>query len=101
MDETKRLIGAIIKFLGNEVQANRPTEELTESLEVAMQCLESAYQVNMADLPNDPPLNVIFKNGLSPELVSVILSFVVWKSQDHEYGIISAFILKIFPPGNK
>ncbi|KAF4520196.1 hypothetical protein B566_EDAN003909 [Ephemera danica] len=67
MEDSKRLIAAIVKFLASEVKANRPTEDLTESIEVAMQCLESAYEINWNDLPNDPPLTVIFKNGISPQ----------------------------------
>ncbi|XP_059468375.1 small glutamine-rich tetratricopeptide repeat-containing protein alpha [Neocloeon triangulifer] len=49
MDDRKRLVSSFLGFLADEVKANRPSEELTESLEVAMQCLESAYNVSPAN----------------------------------------------------
>jgi hypothetical protein len=50
MDDRKRLVSGFLGFLAEEVKAKRPSEELAESLEVAMQCLESAYNIAPQDV---------------------------------------------------
>lgn len=48
--EAKRtLIFAILKFLRDETKAESITPDLKESLEVASQCLESAYEISIDD----------------------------------------------------
>jgi len=43
------LVYSIIQFLGNELQSGNLTSDAAESLEVAIQCLESAYGINRDD----------------------------------------------------
>ncbi|XP_065350268.1 small glutamine-rich tetratricopeptide repeat-containing protein alpha-like [Cloeon dipterum] len=68
MDDRKRLVSSFLGFLAEEVKANRPSEELTESLEVAMQCLESAYNIAPQDITaaGQPPLLSLFQNQTNP-----------------------------------
>ncbi|XP_076352981.1 small glutamine-rich tetratricopeptide repeat-containing protein beta-like isoform X1 [Tachypleus tridentatus] len=45
MSEVKRLVAAIIQFLGDQLHNGDLTSDAKESLEVAIQCLETAYAV--------------------------------------------------------
>ncbi|XP_013786316.1 small glutamine-rich tetratricopeptide repeat-containing protein alpha-like isoform X2 [Limulus polyphemus] len=45
MSEVKRLVAAIIQFLGDQLHNGDLTSDAKESLEIAIQCLETAYAV--------------------------------------------------------
>ncbi|CAG0892441.1 unnamed protein product [Cyprideis torosa] len=47
--EQKELAAAIVRFLNDEITSNRVGEESAESLEVAIQCLETVYGVSSQD----------------------------------------------------
>lgn len=49
MSETKRIVYAIIKFLRNQLNAGELSMEGLEGVEVAIQCLESAYDISIND----------------------------------------------------
>lgn len=53
MSRVQRLVYSIIQFLGNELQSGNLTSDAAESLEVAIQCLESAYGINRDDGSNE------------------------------------------------
>jgi len=75
MDDRKRLVSGFLGFLAEEVKANRPSEELTESLEVAMQCLESAYNIAPQDVTaagEVPLLSLLQKQIVRPLFPSLL-----------------------------
>lgn len=49
MADVNKLVFSIIKFLKDQTTTGPLSEESIESLEVAIQCLESAYGIDMAD----------------------------------------------------
>ncbi|CAF1325635.1 unnamed protein product [Adineta steineri] len=49
----QRLIYSILKFLDREIQAESVNAERRESIEVAVQCLETAFDVSLASPQND------------------------------------------------
>ncbi|CAF0719768.1 unnamed protein product [Adineta ricciae] len=49
----QRLIYSILKFLDKEIQAESANAERRESIEVAVQCIETAFEVSLANPPND------------------------------------------------
>ncbi|CAF4728649.1 unnamed protein product, partial [Rotaria sp. Silwood2] len=49
----QRLIYAILKFLDGEIQAEIDNAERRESMEVAVQCLETAYDLSLANIQNE------------------------------------------------
>lgn len=49
MSDRERLVFAILQFLNSEVQSGRFSADAAESIEVAQQCLESAYGVTIHD----------------------------------------------------
>ena len=49
MDNRKRLAYAIIQFLHGQLRHGRLSPDAQESLEVAIQCLETAFGVTMED----------------------------------------------------
>ncbi|KAL1130006.1 hypothetical protein AAG570_012949 [Ranatra chinensis] len=65
MDDNKRqLIGSILAFLKNELTAPYLSAEDLEGLEVAIQCLESTYNVPTSSAA-EPPLEEIYKTFLA------------------------------------
>ena len=90
MSEAKRLVAAIVQFLGDQLSSSDLSTDAKESLEgmvifllikliklistvVAIQCLESAYDVSSSDahlLPSKT-LVEIFKDGVKGEPVKV------------------------------
>jgi len=50
MAEVKRLVASIVQFLGDQLGSQELTADAKESLEVAIQCLESAYGVSSSDV---------------------------------------------------
>ncbi|XP_017799168.1 PREDICTED: small glutamine-rich tetratricopeptide repeat-containing protein alpha-like isoform X2 [Habropoda laboriosa] len=58
----KGLVAAIVQFLTQQLQEGDITEESRESLEVAIQCLESAYNVQASDTPANFNLYEIYKS---------------------------------------
>ncbi|XP_033117080.1 small glutamine-rich tetratricopeptide repeat-containing protein alpha-like [Anneissia japonica] len=49
MSDINRLVYAILEFLNQQVESGALNEDATESVEVSMQCLESAYGVSISD----------------------------------------------------
>ncbi|CAF1682818.1 unnamed protein product, partial [Adineta ricciae] len=47
--EKQHLVYLILKFLSSEIQAETSNDERRESLEVAAQCLETAYEVSLTN----------------------------------------------------
>ncbi|XP_032684401.1 small glutamine-rich tetratricopeptide repeat-containing protein alpha-like [Odontomachus brunneus] len=71
----KGLVAAIVQFLTDQLQNGDMTADSRESLEVAIQCLESAYNVQASDTPNNFNLYNVYKNTvenveLGPEATS-------------------------------
>jgi len=73
----KGLVSAIVQFLTDQLQDGDITADSRESLEVAIQCLESAYNVQAADAPVNFNLYQAYKNvmdnaapNLGPEATS-------------------------------
>ncbi|KMQ94582.1 small glutamine-rich tetratricopeptide repeat-containing protein alpha [Lasius niger] len=58
----KGLISAIVQFLTDQLQDGDITADSRESLEVAIQCLESAYNVQASDAPANFNLLQVYKN---------------------------------------
>ncbi|CAK9831096.1 Small glutamine-rich tetratricopeptide repeat-containing protein alpha [Anthophora retusa] len=58
----KGLVAAIVQFLTQQLQEGDITEESRESLEVAIQCLESAYNVQASDTPENFNLYEVYKS---------------------------------------
>ena len=50
--QKKTLIFNVLHFLGHEIGASDLTEEKKESIEVAIQCLETAYEITSEDRQN-------------------------------------------------
>jgi len=53
MSRVQRLVYSIIQFLGNELTTGNLNTDAAESLEVAIQCLESAYGISRDDANTD------------------------------------------------
>ncbi|CAF1017226.1 unnamed protein product [Rotaria magnacalcarata] len=51
--DKQRLVYAILKFLEGEIQTETNNAERRESMEVAVQCLETAYDVSLANTQNE------------------------------------------------
>jgi len=73
----KGLVSAIVQFLTDQLQDGDITADSRESLEVAIQCLESAYNVQATDAPANFNLYQAYKNimdnaapNLGPEATS-------------------------------
>ncbi|CAF1604031.1 unnamed protein product [Rotaria magnacalcarata] len=73
----QRLIYSILKFLDSEIQAESGNVERRESIEVAAQCLETAFNISIANPQNDsiygPPvdlLSVVSSTAPSDKLVT-------------------------------
>ncbi|XP_023346944.1 small glutamine-rich tetratricopeptide repeat-containing protein alpha [Eurytemora carolleeae] len=63
MSDRRRLVFSILKFCSAEMQSNQLSDDAKESLEVASQCLQSAYALNLEDkhLDVSQTLEEIFK----------------------------------------
>lgn len=62
--DVKGLVSSIVKFLTDQLQDGDITADSRESLEVAIQCLESAYNVQASDAPANVNLYQIYKNAM-------------------------------------
>lgn len=75
---TQRVVLSVLKFLRAELEAGTLNEDSTESLEVAVQCLESAYNVDRAATQsrNVPDLMEVFAttSEVWPEDASEVIS---------------------------
>ncbi|XP_014480918.1 PREDICTED: small glutamine-rich tetratricopeptide repeat-containing protein alpha isoform X1 [Dinoponera quadriceps] len=60
----KGLVAAIVQFLTDQLQDGDMTADSRESLEVAIQCLESAYSVQASDAPSSFNLYTVYKNSV-------------------------------------
>ncbi|CAN0139160.1 unnamed protein product [Lampetra fluviatilis] len=72
MSDVQRLAVAVLGFLNEQLRAGTLSEDATESLEVATQCLETAFGVTAADshLAVSRPLLDIFVEATQDEPVS-------------------------------
>ena len=75
MSDKRRLIFSIIQFCNKELQSNDLSDDAKESLEVASQCLQSAYSLTPEDkhLEVSKPLETIFQDATKAEPVSLPL----------------------------
>ncbi|CAH1772497.1 unnamed protein product [Owenia fusiformis] len=70
MAEVTRLVYSMVKFLVQQRDSGALSDDGIESLEVAIECLQTAYGVSMDDTAlaarygKDPPLPEIFNNGI-------------------------------------
>ncbi|XP_022191538.2 small glutamine-rich tetratricopeptide repeat-containing protein alpha-like [Nilaparvata lugens] len=66
MDDSKRLVYSIVKFLRSQVESGELPSDGCEGIEVSIQCLESAYNISSDDKQLDVPLplQTIFTNYL-------------------------------------
>lgn len=60
----KGLVASIIQFLTNQLEEGDLTADSRESLEVAIQCLESAYNVQASDTPANINLYNVYKTAV-------------------------------------
>lgn len=60
----KGLVAAIVQFLTDQLQDGDISADSRESLEVAIQCLESAYNVQASDAPTNFNLYQVYKNAV-------------------------------------
>lgn len=60
----KGLVAAIVQFLTQQLEEGDITADSRESLEVAIQCLESAYNVQASDTPTNFNLYEIYKSSI-------------------------------------
>lgn len=70
MSDNRKIVYSIIKFLKDELSSSTP--EACESIEVAIQCLENAYEIHNDDKSLDTgiPLTRIFNNEFSSSSIS-------------------------------
>lgn len=76
MSSVKHLVASIVHFLNDQMHNGGLSSDAAESLEVAIQCLESAYNVSGADeslRPNTPLLDIYRNHSGTPEAVSLQL----------------------------
>jgi len=69
MSERRRLVYSIIQFVQEEIKSEELSDDAKESLEVASQCLQSAYALNTEDkhLAVSKPLQAIFQEATKNE----------------------------------
>jgi len=69
MSDKRRLVYSILKFCNSELQSNELSDDAKESLEVASQCLQSAYALTTEDthLQVSKSLEEIFKSATANE----------------------------------
>jgi len=69
MSDKRRLVYSIVQFCQQELQAEDLSDDAKESLEVASQCLQSAYALNTEDkhLEVSKPLTAIFQDATKNE----------------------------------
>jgi len=69
MSDRRRLVYSIIQFVQEEIKSDQLSEDAKESLEVASQCLQSAYALNTEDkhLAVSQPLQNLFHEATKNE----------------------------------
>lgn len=69
MTDKRRLVFSMLKFLTAEMESKDLSDDAKESLEVASQCLQSAYSLTLEDkhLTVSKPLDEIFKTATASE----------------------------------
>merc|ERR1719150_2405468 len=69
MSERRRLVYSIIQFVQEEIKSEELSDDAKKSLEVASQCLQSAYALNTDDkhLAVSKPLQAIFQEATKNE----------------------------------
>eukprot|EP00088_Acartia_fossae_P061568 TRINITY_DN7400_c0_g1_i11.p1 TRINITY_DN7400_c0_g1~~TRINITY_DN7400_c0_g1_i11.p1 ORF type:complete len:335 (+),score=119.11 TRINITY_DN7400_c0_g1_i11:60-1064(+) len=69
MTDKRRLVFSVLKFLTSEMESKDLSDDAKESLEVASQCLQSAYSLTLDDkhLTVSKPLDEIFKTATASE----------------------------------
>ncbi|XP_072450393.1 small glutamine-rich tetratricopeptide repeat-containing protein alpha-like isoform X2 [Chiloscyllium punctatum] len=78
MTDNKRLAYSIIQFLRDQLQSGDLTSDAQESLEVAIQCLETAFGISTdnEDLAVSRTLPEIFADAVKEEIPNVIVDSV-------------------------
>ncbi|XP_072338305.1 small glutamine-rich tetratricopeptide repeat-containing protein alpha-like isoform X2 [Scyliorhinus torazame] len=78
MTDNKRLAYSIIQFLRDQLQSGDLTSDAQESLEVAVQCLETAFGISVdnEDLAVSRTLPEIFTTAVGEEIPNVIVDSV-------------------------
>lgn len=79
MSEVKRLVISFVQFLGDQLQNGELSVDAKESLEVAIQCLESAYGIcsNSAnEVTNSQSLLQIFSDATKETVCKLLLGVV-------------------------
>lgn len=90
MGSVKHLVASIVHFLNDQMHNGGLSSDAAESLEVAIQCLESAYSVSVADAslrPNTPLLDIFRDYCGTLDEVSNILYFLR-KLYYHPYSLL-------------
>ena len=81
LEGKRTLIFAILKFLREESKAENIAADLKESLEVASQCLESAYEISIDDAickdNFDSGLDLV---GLAEKSVIKVINLIRWSN---------------------
>ena len=79
MSDKRRLVFSIIQFCQGELQSDSLSEDAKESLEVASQCLQSAYALNAEDkhVEVSKTLETIFQDATKNEPVSLWSVWIV------------------------
>lgn len=67
----KGLVASIIQFLTQQLEDGDITADSRESLEVAIQCLESAYNVQASDSPPNLNLYSVYKTAVESNSPSI------------------------------
>ncbi|XP_051894045.1 small glutamine-rich tetratricopeptide repeat-containing protein alpha-like [Pristis pectinata] len=79
MTDNKRLAYSIIQFLRDQLQSGDLTSDAQESLEVAVQCLETAFGISVdnEDLAVSRTLPEIFTAAINEEIPNVVVDSVL------------------------
>ncbi|XP_059847245.1 small glutamine-rich tetratricopeptide repeat-containing protein alpha-like isoform X1 [Hypanus sabinus] len=79
MTDNKRLAYSIIQFLRDQLQSGDLTSDAQESLEVAVQCLETAFSISVdnEDLAVSRTLPEIFAAAVTEEIPNVVVDPVL------------------------
>ncbi|KAJ0032854.1 hypothetical protein NQD34_002935 [Periophthalmus magnuspinnatus] len=83
MSDTKRLAFSILQFLHDQLHSGSLTSDAKESLEVAVQCLETAYEISTDDQSLAVPMTLpeIFNDATAKMKVENYSAAVEFYSQ--------------------
>ncbi|CAF1087547.1 unnamed protein product [Adineta steineri] len=85
----QHLVYAILKFLDGEIRAESSNAERRESMEVAVQCLETAYEVSLTNAQNEsmygPPIDLVsLVSDIAAATSSHQATFTSWLSANEQ-----------------